>query len=99
MLGILIASHIITAFMIIGLILLQHGKGAQTGAAFGSGASTTIFGSQGSGNFLSRSTAILITLFFIINLSLSAITHKKVQQIEMLLAPVKKGQPQSEVPD
>lgn len=99
MLGVLIAFHIMTAFAIIGLILLQHGKGAQTGAAFGSGASTTIFGSQGSGNFLSRSTAILITLFFIINLSLSALTHKKAKQTEMLLAPMKNSQPQSEVPE
>lgn len=76
MFGILIVCHIVTAVCIIGLVLLQHGKGAQTGAVFGSGASTTVFGSQGSGNFLSRTTATLVAIFFAINLSLAFLTNK-----------------------
>lgn len=97
MFELLIAFHIITAFAIIGLILLQQGKGAQAGSAFGGGASGTVFGSQGSGNFLSRTTAILVALFFVINLSLSALTNKRVKQTEMLMAPVNKTQPQSDI--
>lgn len=66
----LLIIHVIIAVMLIALILIQHGKGAQTGAAFGSGASQTVFGSQGSGGFLSRTTAILAALFFILDLFL-----------------------------
>ena len=67
---ILLVIHVVIALMLIGLILIQHGKGAQTGAAFGSGASQTVFGSQGSGGFLSRATATLAALFFVLNLFL-----------------------------
>lgn len=67
---ILLIVHVTISVMLIGLILIQHGKGAQTGAAFGSGASQTVFGSQGSGGFLSRSTAILAAIFFLLNLFL-----------------------------
>jgi preprotein translocase subunit SecG len=67
---ILLVIHVVIALMLIGLILIQHGKGAQTGAAFGSGASQTVFGSQGSGGFLSRATAMLAAAFFILNLFL-----------------------------
>jgi preprotein translocase subunit SecG len=98
MFGVLIGFHIVTAFVIIALILLQQGKGAQAGASFGSGASATVFGSQGSGNFLSRTTAILVGMFFIINLSLSALTHKKIAQAERLLAPAQKSQQSEDVP-
>jgi preprotein translocase subunit SecG len=68
MYAILLVIHVIIAVMLIGLILIQHGKGAQTGAAFGSGASQTVFGSQGSGGFLSQTTGILAALFFAVNL-------------------------------
>jgi preprotein translocase subunit SecG len=61
---ILVVLHLFLAIGIVTLVLLQHGKGADAGAAFGSGASATVFGAQGSANFLSRSTAILATLFF-----------------------------------
>ncbi|MDX1443712.1 MAG: preprotein translocase subunit SecG [Gammaproteobacteria bacterium] len=57
--------HVFLALGLVGLILLQHGKGADAGAAFGSGASATVFGSQGSGSFLSRATKWLAILFFI----------------------------------
>jgi preprotein translocase subunit SecG len=67
--------HILVALGIIGLVLIQHGKGADAGAAFGAGAaggaSGTVFGAKGSSNFLSRSTAILATIFFLTSLSLA----------------------------
>ena len=63
--------HVIIGAMIIGLVLVQRGKGAETGAAFGSGASATVFGAKGSANFLSHSTAILATLFFATSLGLA----------------------------
>ena len=66
-----LALHLIIACVICGLVLLQHGKGADMGAAFGSGASGTIFGATGSANFLSRSTAALAALFFVTSLGLT----------------------------
>lgn len=66
----LLIVHVIIAVVLIALILIQHGKGAQTGAAFGSGASQTVFGSAGSGGFLSRTTGILAALFFALDLFL-----------------------------
>jgi preprotein translocase subunit SecG len=69
--SILLVVHVVISAMIIGLVLLQRGKGAEAGAAFGSGASGTVFGAKGSANFLSRSTAGLATLFFVTSLSLA----------------------------
>ena len=69
--SILLVAHVVISAMIIGLVLLQRGKGADAGAAFGSGASGTVFGAKGSANFLSRSTAGLATLFFVTSLSLA----------------------------
>ena len=72
--------HVLAGLGMIGLILMQHGKGADMGAAFGSGASGSLFGSSGSANFLSRTTAVLATVFFITSLSLAYIasgTSKK----------------------
>jgi preprotein translocase subunit SecG len=66
-----VVFHVLLAVSIIGLVLLQRGKGADAGAGFGAGASGTVFGSRGSGSFLSRTTAILATLFFITSLGLS----------------------------
>ena len=63
--------HVITAVVLIGLVLIQHGKGADMGAAFGSGSAGSLFGSSGSANFLSRSTAVAATVFFITSLSLT----------------------------
>lgn len=64
-------AHIIIAISVIVMVLLQHGKGADMGAAFGSGSSGSLFGATGSSNFLSRSTAILATLFFLTSLTLA----------------------------
>ena len=70
---IMLVVHVLLAAGVIALVLLQRGKGAETGAAFGGGASGTVFGSQGSANFLSRSTAVIATLFFITSLALAYI--------------------------
>ncbi len=69
--SVLVAIDVLLAIGIIGLILIQHGKGADVGAAFGSGASGTVFGSKGSASFLTRLTAILVTAFFINSLVLA----------------------------
>ena len=66
-----VVFHVLLAASIIGLVLLQRGKGADAGAGFGAGASGTVFGARGSGSFLSRTTAILATLFFLTSLGLS----------------------------
>lgn len=65
--------HVVIALTIIGLVLLQHGKGADIGAGFGSGASNTVFGSQGSGGFLFKLTGGLVIVFFITSLLLSSL--------------------------
>src|SRR6185436_3390047 len=67
----LLVVHVIAALGIIGLVLLQHGKGADMGAAFGGGASGSLFGATGSANFLSRSTAVLATVFFLATIGLA----------------------------
>jgi preprotein translocase subunit SecG len=67
----LIVLHILLAVTLIGLILLQHGRGADAGAAFGSGASATVFGARGSGSFLSRTTTALAIAFFANSLALA----------------------------
>ncbi|MDR2031619.1 MAG: preprotein translocase subunit SecG [Azoarcus sp.] len=68
--------HVLAGLAVIGLVLVQHGKGADMGAAFGSGASGSLFGASGSANFLSRTTAALATIFFITSLSLSYLAGK-----------------------
>ncbi len=64
-------AHVLISAAIIGLVLLQRGKGAEAGAAFGSGASGTVFGARGSANFLSRTTAVLATAFFLSSMGLA----------------------------
>ncbi len=68
---VLTVLHLFLAIGLVGLVLIQHGKGADAGAAFGSGASATVFGARGSGSFLSRTTAILATLFFVTSIALA----------------------------
>jgi len=70
-LTILLAVQMISAVAMVGLILVQHGKGADMGAAFGSGGSGSLFGASGSANFLSRTTAVLATIFFVATLALA----------------------------
>jgi len=75
--NVLIVAHVLSALAIIGLVLLQHGKGADMGSGFGGGASGSLFGATGSANFLSRTTAILATIFFLLSLALAYVATKK----------------------
>jgi preprotein translocase subunit SecG len=74
---VVVVIHLLGALGVIGLVLLQHGKGADAGASFGAGASGTVFGSQGSSTFLSRVTAILAAAFFITSLALGFFAKEK----------------------
>ena len=67
----IVVIHVIVAIVIVGLVLLQQGKGADAGASFGAGASQTVFGASGSGNFLVKATTFAATIFFITSLSLA----------------------------
>ena len=82
--SLLLSFHVVTAILIVVLILLQKGKGADMGSAFGAGASGTLFGSKGSANFLSRSTAVLATIFFITSLTLAYLNKGSVQPDSIL---------------
>ena len=76
-LTVVLIVHVIAALGIIGLVLLQHGKGADMGAAFGSGSSGSLFGATGSANFLSRTTAVLATVFFLTSLGLAYLANER----------------------
>lgn len=71
---VLLVAYLIVALMLIGFVLIQQGKGANMGASFGSGGSNTVFGSSGSGNFMTKTTSVLATLFFVLSLFLGNIT-------------------------
>jgi len=75
--SILLVVQVLLSISLIVLILMQHGKGADAGAAFGSGASATVFGAKGSGNFLSRTTTVIAILFFVVCLSLAYISSNR----------------------
>ena len=90
-LSLLLSFHVIIAVLIIALILLQKGKGADMGSAFGAGASGTIFGAKGSANFLSRTTAILATIFFITSLAL-AYMNKGTIKVDSVLDQIQSDQ-------
>ncbi|MCC7410396.1 MAG: preprotein translocase subunit SecG [Gammaproteobacteria bacterium] len=82
--SILMVAHLLMAFALIGFILLQQGRGADTGAAFGSGASTTVFGARGSATFLSRATAVLAILFFANSLLLAHLSSRRVESRSLM---------------
>lgn len=75
--SVVLTVHILVALGIIGLVLMQHGKGADMGAAFGSGASGSLFGATGSANFLSRTTGALAAVFFVTSLTLAYVASSK----------------------
>lgn len=75
--SIVLTVHVLAGLGVIGLVLMQHGKGADMGAAFGSGASGSLFGSSGSANFLSRTTGALAAVFFVTSLGLSYLAGAK----------------------
>jgi preprotein translocase subunit SecG len=94
----MVVVQVLAAVALVGLVLIQHGKGADAGAAFGSGASGTVFGSRGSANFLSRATAVCATIFFVVSLSLAYIVQarKAPDSIVDTLAPAQPAVPGSE---
>ena len=73
--SVILAVQMLTALAMIGLILMQHGKGADMGASFGGGSSGSLFGASGSANFLSRTTAALATVFFVTTLALAYLSN------------------------
>lgn len=79
--NLIIVVQVISAIAIIGLVLLQHGKGADMGAAFGSGASGSLFGATGSSNFMSKSTGVAAAIFFGATLALSYITTHQTNNV------------------
>jgi preprotein translocase subunit SecG len=87
---VVLIAHTFIALAIIGLVLLQRGKGADAGAAFGAGASGTVFGARGSSNFFSRATAILATIFFASSLTLAYMSSQRADDPSSLIenAPV-----------
>ena len=85
---VIIVIHVLLGLGIIGLILMQQGKGADAGAAFGTGSAGSVFGAQGAASFLSRATAILATLFFITSLGLAVINGHKGVAFDLMSAPV-----------
>jgi preprotein translocase subunit SecG len=89
--SVLIVLHVLVALAIIGLVLLQHGKGADMGSGFGGGASGSLFGATGSANFLSRATAILATIFFLTSLGLAYIATSRPSGPGGVLDAVKSG--------
>ncbi len=76
--------HVLAAAGVIGLVLLQHGKGADMGAAFGSGASGSLFGVSGSSNFLSRATAVFVAIFFSTSLGLAYLSSHKAEHSSVI---------------
>lgn len=93
--SVVLVIHILAALGVIGLVLVQHGKGADMGAAFGSGASGSLFGATGSANFLSRTTAVLAAVFFATSLSLAYIASNKPKTTGGVMQDAVRSQPSS----
>lgn len=90
--------HVVVAVILIGLVLIQHGKGADVGAAFGSGASNTLFGSQGTGSFLFKLTGALALTFFVTSLLLSYLVSMQYKKGEQPLIPQQTTVPVNTIP-
>lgn len=86
--------HLLVAIGLVALVLMQQGKGADMGAAFGSGASSTVFGSRGSSSFLTRATGILATIFFVTSLSLAYFSGQNTVRRSVVDMPVPQQQQQ-----
>lgn len=82
---ILVGFHILLACVLVGLVLLQHGRGADAGAAFGSGASATVFGARGARSFLSTSTAVVATLFFMTSMGLAYLSRGRAPEPQSVI--------------
>ncbi len=96
--SVLTALHVLVAFGIIALVLLQRGKGAEAGAGFGAGASGTVFGSRGSATFFSKTTAVLVTCFFLTSLSLAYLASHRGAGPKSLLDKVPASVPTAVLP-
>lgn len=94
--SLVLTVHILVAIVIIVLVLMQHGKGADMGAAFGSGASGSLFGATGSANFLSRTTGVLAAVFFVTSLTLAYIGSNKPKTTGSLMQEPVQSQPVSQ---
>ncbi|NLR74069.1 preprotein translocase subunit SecG [Leeia aquatica] len=94
----LLVVDVLAALIVIGLVLLQQGKGADMGASFGSGASGTLFGASGSANFLSRSTAIAATVFFAASLGLAVLAVHGQKSSSIMTQPAAATQPAPQAP-
>ena len=84
---VIIVVHVLLGLGVVGLVLMQQGKGADAGAAFGTGSSGSVFGAQGAASFLSRATAILATLFFMTSLGLAVLNGKQGAAYDLMNAP------------
>ncbi|MGZ5006814.1 MAG: preprotein translocase subunit SecG [Methylobacter sp.] len=84
---VIIVVHVLLGLGVVGLVLMQQGKGADAGAAFGTGSSGSVFGAQGAASFLSRATAILATLFFMTSLGLAVLSGKQGVSEDLMSAP------------
>ena len=91
--SILLVFEVLLSIALIALILMQHGKGADAGAAFGGGSSGTVFGSKGSGSFLTRATAILAVLFFVNCLALAYVVSHRTQGASVIDSVVDQAEP------
>ncbi|MDO9225603.1 MAG: preprotein translocase subunit SecG [Pseudomonadota bacterium] len=85
--------HVLVALVLIGLVLMQHGKGADMGAAFGGGSSGSLFGATGSANFMSRTTAVLATAFFLTSMGLTYFSSQKDDAFKPIAQPVAPAAP------
>src|SRR3954462_14225913 len=94
----LIVLHVLMALAIIGLVLLQHGKGADMGSGFGGGASGSLFGATGSANFLSRTTAFLAAVFFASSLALAYLATSRPREAGSVVDRAPAAQPKPESP-
>ena len=101
--NVVVVLHVLVAIAIIGLVLLQHGKGADMGSGFGGGASASLFGATGSANFLSRATAILATVFFLSSLGLAYLATQKPREagsvVDRVPAQQQKAEPAKPAPE
>lgn len=95
---VILVVHVIAALSVIGLVLLQHGKGADAGAAFGGGSAGGVFGSAGASNFLSRTTAILAVIFFLTSLGLTVMSARKTEHKGVMSQPAPAKSTPSDVP-
>jgi preprotein translocase subunit SecG len=96
---VIIVIHVLLGIGVVGLVLMQQGKGADAGAAFGTGSSGSVFGAQGAASFLSRTTAILATLFFMTSLGLAVLNGKQSSTASDLMSAPKVEQDAPATPD